>query len=133
MDDLLFRGIPSIDSSISRVSLGGGGGEGGGLILFAPQPPPTFFPRHHGLIHAIPRAYQSGRSAVSCTAIALSQEKLLEYLNTLPSDLARHYSKVSITVPDARFTNATPDVKQELKKFRTVSLQGVKITFGENE
>ena len=61
------------------------------------------------------------------------QEKLLEYLNTLPSDLAKHYSKVSITVPDARFTNATPDVKQELKKFRTVSLQGVKITFGENE
>ena len=61
------------------------------------------------------------------------QEKLLEYLNTLPSDLARHDSKVSITVPDARFTNATPDVKKELQKFRTVSLQGVKITFGENE
>tara|TARA_R100000005_G_C4991393_1_gene198751 strand:- start:1300 stop:1743 length:444 start_codon:yes stop_codon:yes gene_type:complete len=61
------------------------------------------------------------------------QEKLLEYLNTLPGDLARHYSKVSITVPDARFTNATPDVKKELQKFRTVSLQGVKITFGENE
>ena len=61
------------------------------------------------------------------------QESLLNYLNTLPNDLAKHYSKVTITVPEARFINATPDIKKELRKHRTVDLQGVKITFGENE
>ena len=61
------------------------------------------------------------------------QECLLNYLNTLPNDLAKHYSKVTITVPEARFINATPDIKKELRKHRTVDLQGVKITFGGNE
>ena len=61
------------------------------------------------------------------------QESLLNYLNTLPNDLAKHYSKVTITVPEARFINATPDIKKELRKHRTVDLQGVKITFGGNE
>ena len=61
------------------------------------------------------------------------QESLLNYLNTIPNDLAKHYSKVTITVPEARFINATPDIKKELRKHRTVDLQGVKITFGGNE
>ena len=61
------------------------------------------------------------------------QEGLLNYLNTLSPDLAKHYAKVSVTVPEARFINATPDVQEQLRNFRTVSNGGIKITFGGSE
>ena len=61
------------------------------------------------------------------------QEGLLNYLNTLTPDLAKHYAKVSVTVPEARFINATPDVQEQLRNFRTVSNGGIKITFGGSE
>ena len=61
------------------------------------------------------------------------QNKLRDFLETLPPQEAAHYAKVSITVPEAKFTNALPEVQDKLKEFRTVSLQGVKVTFEEVE
>ena len=61
------------------------------------------------------------------------QNKLRDFLETLPPQEASHYAKVSITVPEAKFTNALPEVQDKLKEFRTVSLQGVKVTFEEVE
>ena len=61
------------------------------------------------------------------------QNKLRDFLETLPPQEASHYAKVSITVPEAKFTNAVPEVQDKLKEFRTVSLQGVKVTFEEVE
>ena len=61
------------------------------------------------------------------------QSKLRDFLETLPPEEASHYAKVSITVPEAKFTNALPEVQDKLKEFRTVSLQGVKVTFEEVE
>ena len=59
------------------------------------------------------------------------QNKLRDFLETLPPQEASHYAKVSITVPEAKFTNAVPEVQEKLKEFRTVSLQGMKVTFEE--
>ena len=61
------------------------------------------------------------------------QNKLRDFLETLPPQEASHYAKVSITVPEAKFTNAVPEVQEKLKEFRTVSLQGMKVTFEEVE
>lgn len=61
------------------------------------------------------------------------QSQLRDFLETLPPEEASHYAKVSITVPEAKFTNALPEVQDKLKEFRTVSLQGVKVTFEEVE
>ena len=61
------------------------------------------------------------------------QNSLRDYLETLPPEEASHYAKVSITVPESKFTNAVPEVQNKLKEFRTVSLQGVKVTFEEIE
>jgi hypothetical protein len=61
------------------------------------------------------------------------QSRLRDFLETLPPEEASHYAKVSITVPEAKFTNALPEVQDKLKEFRTVSLQGVKVTFEEVE
>ena len=61
------------------------------------------------------------------------QSQLRDFLETLPPEEASHYAKVSITVPEAKFTNAVPEVQNKLKEFRTVSLQGVKVTFEEVE
>jgi hypothetical protein len=61
------------------------------------------------------------------------QSRLRDFLETLPPKEASHYAKVSITVPEAKFTNALPEVQDKLKEFRTVSLQGVKVTFEEVE
>ena len=61
------------------------------------------------------------------------QVGLIEYLNTMNPEDADHLSKVSVTIPEAKYTNALPAIQHELKKYRTVSLQGVKVTFeGDN-
>ena len=61
------------------------------------------------------------------------KDGLRDFLETLPPQDAAHYAKVSITVPEAKFANAVPEVQEKLKEFRTVSLQGIKITFEEIE
>jgi len=61
------------------------------------------------------------------------KDGLRDFLETLPPQDAAHYAKVSITVPEAKFANAVPEVQEKLKEFRTVSLQGIKVTFEEIE
>ena len=65
--------------------------------------------------------------------VAWDQEGLIKYLNTLKAEDAEHLSKVSVTIREAKYTNALPAIQHELKKFRTVSLQGVKVTFEGDE
>ena len=59
------------------------------------------------------------------------QSGLRLFLGSISPEEASHYAKVSITVPEAKFTNAVPEVQEKLKEFRTVSLQGMKVTFEE--
>ena len=61
------------------------------------------------------------------------QSGLKLFLGSISPEEASHYAKVSITVPEAKFTNAVPEVQNKLKEFRTVSIQGVKVTFEEVE
>ena len=61
------------------------------------------------------------------------QSGLKLFLGSISPEEASHYAKVSITVPEAKFTNAVPEVQEKLKEFRTVSLQGMKVTFEEVE
>ena len=61
------------------------------------------------------------------------QEELTKFLNGLTPEEANHLAKFSISVPEAKFANALPAMQEKLKEFRTVSLQGVKVTFEEQE
>jgi hypothetical protein len=61
------------------------------------------------------------------------QENLTKFLNELTPEEANHLAKFSISVSEAKFTNALPTMQEKLKEFRTVSLQGVKVTFEEQE
>ena len=61
------------------------------------------------------------------------QEELTKFLNGLTPEEANHLAKFSISVPEAKFANALPTMQEKLKEFRTVSLQGVKVTFEEQE
>ena len=61
------------------------------------------------------------------------QENLTKFLNGLTPEEANHLVKFSISVPEAKFANALPTMQEKLKEFRTVSLQGVKVTFEEQE
>tara|TARA_R100001440_G_scaffold63349_1_gene83595 strand:+ start:259 stop:681 length:423 start_codon:yes stop_codon:yes gene_type:complete len=61
------------------------------------------------------------------------QESLTKFLNGLTPEEANHLAKFSISVPEAKFANALPTMQEKLQEFRTVSLQGVKVTFEEQE
>ena len=61
------------------------------------------------------------------------QENLTKFLNGLTPEEANHLAKFSISVPEAKFANALPTMQEKLQEFRTVSLQGVKVTFEEQE
>ena len=61
------------------------------------------------------------------------QESLTKFLNGLTPEEANHLAKFSISVPEAKFANALPTMQEKLQEFRTVSLQGVKATFEEQE
>ena len=61
------------------------------------------------------------------------QEELTKFLNGLTPEEANHLAKFSISVPEAKFANALPTMQEKLKEFRTVSLQGVKVNFEEQE
>ena len=59
------------------------------------------------------------------------QSGLKLFLGSISPEEAAHYAKVSVTVPEAKFANAVPEVQEKLKEFRTVSLQGMKVSFEE--
>lgn len=55
------------------------------------------------------------------------EEKLLNILNRMDEDTARHYSQIKYTIPEAKYNNAPPEVKAALSDARTVYLQGVSV------
>tara|TARA_R100001510_G_C7650030_1_gene207514 strand:- start:1244 stop:1675 length:432 start_codon:yes stop_codon:yes gene_type:complete len=52
---------------------------------------------------------------------------LLRVLNSLDEDTAKHLATVKYSVAEAKFQNATPEIKAYLSEARTVSLQGVTV------
>ena len=52
---------------------------------------------------------------------------LLRVLNSLDEDTAKHLATVKYSVAEAKFQNATPEIKAYLAEARTVSLQGVTV------
>ena len=61
------------------------------------------------------------------------QDKLTQFLNSLTPEDANHLVKFTVSIPEAKFVNALPTMQEKLKEFRTVSLQGVKVSFEEQE
>ena len=61
------------------------------------------------------------------------QDKLTHFLNSLTPEEANHLVKFTVSIPEAKFVNALPTMQEKLKEFRTVSLQGVKVSFEEQE
>ena len=59
------------------------------------------------------------------------QDKLTQFLNSLTPEEANHLVKFTVSIPEAKFVNALPTMQEKLKEFRTVSLQGVKVSFEE--
>jgi hypothetical protein len=55
------------------------------------------------------------------------EEKLLNILNRMDEDTARHYAQIKYTIPEAKYNNAPPEVKAALSDARTVYLQGVSV------
>ena len=55
------------------------------------------------------------------------QDSLVNILNNMDEDTARHYVSVKYTIPEAKFQNAPPEIKASLSEARTVSLQGVTV------
>jgi len=58
---------------------------------------------------------------------------LLRVLNSLDEDTARHLATVKYSVSEAKFQNATPDLKAALSEARTVELQGVSVDLKRRE
>ena len=58
---------------------------------------------------------------------------LLRVLNSLDEDTARHLATVKYSVPEAKFQNATPDLKAALSEARTVELQGISVDLTRRE
>tara|TARA_R110000824_G_scaffold94169_1_gene227454 strand:+ start:938 stop:1375 length:438 start_codon:yes stop_codon:yes gene_type:complete len=52
---------------------------------------------------------------------------LLNILNNMDEDTARHYAQIKYTIPEAKYNNAPPEVKAALSEARTVYLQGVSV------
>ena len=61
------------------------------------------------------------------------QDKLTQFLYSLTPEEANHLVKFTVSIPEAKFVNALPTMQEKLKEFRTVSLQGVKVSFEEQE
>ena len=60
------------------------------------------------------------------------QDKLVTILNKLDTETAKHYATAKYTIPEAKYTNAPPEIKGVLSEARTVSLQGVSASIEEN-
>ena len=59
--------------------------------------------------------------------VTWNQEGLMEILDEMSVEEAKHFAKVSITVPEAKFNNATPEIKAKLSQHRTVEPGSVSV------
>lgn len=55
------------------------------------------------------------------------QDKLKSILDSLDPDTARHYATIKLSIAEAKFQNAPPEIKAALSEARTVHLQGVSV------
>tara|TARA_S200002703_G_scaffold29599_1_gene25513 strand:+ start:473 stop:937 length:465 start_codon:yes stop_codon:yes gene_type:complete len=52
------------------------------------------------------------------------QEKLMGVLDNMDNENAKHYATVKVSVAEAKFQQAPPDIRAKLSECRTVYLQG---------
>ena len=52
---------------------------------------------------------------------------VIKALNAMDEETAKHYCKVTYTIPEAKFNAAPPIIKAMLSEARTVHLQGVSV------
>lgn len=58
--------------------------------------------------------------------------KLLNILNGMDEDTARHYVQVKYSIPEAKYNNAPPEIQARLSDARTVHLQGISVDVEED-
>ena len=59
--------------------------------------------------------------------VVWDEATLLRVLGAMDDETARHLATVKYSVAEAKFQNATPDIKAALSEARTVELQGVSV------
>jgi len=59
--------------------------------------------------------------------------KLLNALNSMDEDTARHYAKVTYSIPEAKYSTAPPEIQARLSDARTVHLQGISVSIEEDD
>jgi hypothetical protein len=59
--------------------------------------------------------------------------KLLNALNRMDEDTARHYAQVKYSITESKYNAAPPEIKSALSDARTVHLQGVSIDVEEDK
>lgn len=60
--------------------------------------------------------------------VVWDQEKTLAWLNKQKPEDARHYGKLKVEIPEAKFKAATPAIQAELLPFRTLKPGKMKMT-----
>ena len=65
--------------------------------------------------------------------VVWDEATLLRVLGAMDDETARHLATVKYSVAEAKFQNATPDIKAALSEARTVELQGVSIDIKRKE
>lgn len=81
-------------------------------------------------------AIQDGRHKIKFNVrkrVEWEEGMLLNILNGMDEDTARHYCKVTYTIPEAKYNNAPPEVQAALSEARTVFLQGVSVSIEEDD
>ena len=61
------------------------------------------------------------------------QDSLVNILNNMDEDTARHYVSVKYTIPEGKFQNAPPEIRVALQEERTVVLPGVTVDTKDKE
>ena len=55
------------------------------------------------------------------------QDQLISALDAMDGDTAKHYASVKVSVSEAKFQQAPPEIKSALSECRTVLLQGTSV------
>lgn len=61
--------------------------------------------------------------------VVWEQDGTLKWLNSLPIDEAKHFGKIKVEIPEAKYAAATPAIQAKLNPLRTVKAGKMKFTF----
>lgn len=61
------------------------------------------------------------------------QDKLIEALNQMDPDTARHYATIKYSIGETKYNNAPPEIQSALSEARTVFLQGVTVNIEDRD